>query len=82
MHSQGTYFYWHRYHGKEFDEYFSQNGSLIYCNNIPGLAVSSGLNFYKNSELTLLIDSFKSSLKGVLLHDGSEYASFFNLKET
>jgi hypothetical protein len=66
--------YWYRSREQEFTSYFSQDGDLVYCCNIPGLMQKFGIQ-YKVNELRLFIDSSKRSLKAVLLHNGKSYAS-------
>src|SRR6185436_10416008 len=45
------------------------------CNDVEGLLLTMGLPAYDSSEWRLFIDSSKSSLKCVLLHNGNVYAS-------
>lgn len=67
-------FSWYRTREKELIEFFKEDDSLVYCCDIEGL-----LNFfnvtYNPSEWRLFIDSSKTSLKGVLLHNGNLFAS-------
>ena len=44
--------------------------SLRYCNNIPGLFESIGINYDPN-DWRLFVDSSKESMKAVLLHNGN-----------
>jgi hypothetical protein len=37
----GTSMYWYRSREQEFTSYFSQDGDLVYCCNIPGLMKNS-----------------------------------------
>jgi hypothetical protein len=74
MLSAGTSTYWYRNNEQEFTSYFSQDGDLVYCCDIPGLMQKFGVE-YKVNEWRLLIDSSKRSLKAVLLHNGNYYAS-------
>lgn len=83
----GTTFSWYRHREKEFAEYFSQEGSLVFCNNIPEVVMKLGADNYDSTSWRLFIDSSKRSLKGVLLHNGNTYASVpvahsVHLKET
>jgi hypothetical protein len=55
---------------QEFTSYFSKDGDLVYCCNIPGLMQKFGVN-----EWRLYIDSSKRSLKAVLLYRGDNCAS-------
>lgn len=58
----------------DFAKYFEQAGELVYCKDIEGLMqfLEIPLEF---ECWRLFIDSSKQSLKGVLLHNGSEYPS-------
>ena len=60
--------------GKNFIPFFSQEGELVYCNDVLGLVKSFNIA-YKADEWRLFIDSSKRSLKAVLLHNGNKYAS-------
>jgi hypothetical protein len=66
--------YWYRSRELEFTGYFSQDGDLVNCYNIPGLKQKFGIE-YKLNEWQLFIDSSKRSLKAVLLHNGNNYTS-------
>jgi hypothetical protein len=70
----GTSMYWDRSREQEFTIYFSQDGALVYCCNIPGLMQKFGVE-YKVHECRLFIDSSKRSLKAVHLPNGNNYAS-------
>jgi hypothetical protein len=70
----GTSMYWYRSREQEFTSYFSQDGDLVYCCNIPGLMQKFSVEYIVN-EWRLFIDSSKRSLKAVLLHNGNNYAS-------
>lgn len=73
--AEGTTFYWYRNREKNFLKFFSQHESLIFYNNVAGVMKLLGLANYKADDWRLFIDSFKTSLKKlVLLHNGSEYA--------
>lgn len=87
MLDKDTTYYWYRSREKEFCEYFLQNESLVFCNNVPGLMKRLGNEEYNDNDWRLFIDSSKRSLKAVLLHNGSKYASVpiahsVHLKET
>lgn len=71
----GTTFYWYRKREAEFVDNFSQNGALVFCNNISNLVNRLGCLDYKPTDWRLFIDSSKRSLKAVLLHNGNFYAS-------
>jgi hypothetical protein len=83
--ASGTPMYWYRSRGQKFTSYYTQDGDLVYCCNISGLMQKFGV-VCKVNEWRLFIDSFKRSLKAVLLHNGSYHASLpvdhsVNLKE-
>lgn len=60
---------------KEFRQYFSKDGSLVFCHDIPGLMKEVGVAEYSSEQWRLFIDSSKASLKAVLLNNGNELAS-------
>ena len=70
----GTTFYWYRRREEEFLEYFTEDGPLVYCNNIEGLLSQYGVK-YNAKEWRLFIDATKRNLKAVLLNNGNKYAS-------
>ncbi len=70
----GTVFSWYRHREKELLPYFSEEEYLVYCNNISAVMDFFGVTYDAN-DWRLFIDSSKRSLKGVLLHNKSEYAS-------
>ena len=57
------------YREKEFSELFSEDDDFYYCNDISGLIEALRI------EYKLFINSCKSGLKAVLLHNGNEYPS-------
>lgn len=66
--------------------YYSKEDGLVFCNDVNGLMAQLGQN-HVAAEWRLFIDSSKSSLKAVLLHNGNELPSLplaysANLKET
>lgn len=70
----------------ELSSFFSQNGDLVYCNDINGLMSELGRE-HLPQEWRLFIDSSTLSLKAVLLHNGNIYPSVpvaysTNMKET
>jgi hypothetical protein len=82
----GTYVTFYRNQDKDLLQYFTQEESLVYCNDIPNLVNMLDVE-YKTDEWRLFIDSSKRSLKGVLLHNGNSLASVpvahsVHLKET
>ena len=72
--SSGTSFSWYRHREKEFTQFFYKEGNLVYCNDVQGLMNSFEIE-YDSSEWRLFIDSSKTSLKAVLLHNGNKFAS-------
>lgn len=84
--SHGTKISYFRCRDDEIKPYFSEAGDLVYCNNVP--VVMNLFNFeYDPSHWRLFIDSSKSSLKAVLLHNGNKFPSVpiahgSNMKET
>lgn len=80
-----TYFGWYRKRENEFEPFFSQEDSLVYCHNILELLQKLGAQ-YDPEEWRFLIDSSKQSLKGARLHNTNQYGSVrvvysINLKE-
>jgi len=75
--SEDTSYSWYRNRDKEFLPYFAMDGSLMYCSDVAGLIQSLGDSniVYEPKDWRLFIDSSKTSLKGVLLHNGNKYAS-------
>lgn len=71
---------------EEFQDFYSEENSLVYCNNI--CSVMNALHHEHNStDWRLFIDSSKTSLKAVLLHNGNKFPSVpiaytTNMKET
>ena len=83
----GTSTTFYRNREKNLSPYFTQEDSLVYCNNISELVIKLGATSYEKEEWRLFIDSSKRSLKGVLLHNGNTLASVpvahsVHLKET
>ena len=70
----GTSFSWYRSREKEFVSFFSQEGDLVFCSDVPGLMACFKIE-YAPDEWRLFIDSSKRSLKAVLLHNGNKYTS-------
>ncbi|GBO33534.1 hypothetical protein AVEN_139182-1 [Araneus ventricosus] len=57
-----TSFSWYRHREKEFTQFFSKKGNLIFCNDVQGLKKCFDVE-YDPSEWCLFIDSSKTSLK-------------------
>lgn len=72
--SPGTSFSWYRHREREFTQFFSKEGNLVFCSDVQGLMKSFEIE-YDSSEWRLFIDSSKTSLKAVLLHNGNKLAS-------
>lgn len=70
----------------EFQNYYSKENDLVYCNNVCAVMDTLG-HEHVSTEWRLFIDSSKTSLKAVLLHNGNEFPSVplayaTNMKET
>lgn len=72
--SPGTSFSWYRHREKEFTQFFSKEGNLVFCNDVHGLIKCFEIE-YDPSEWRIFIDSSKTSFKVVLLHNGNTFAS-------
>ncbi|GFU90785.1 uncharacterized protein TNCV_4870171 [Trichonephila clavipes] len=72
--NSGVSFSWYRFREKEFVPFFTQEGDLVFCNNVPAILEMFKI-MYKPEEWRLFIDSSKRSSKAVLLHNGNRYAS-------
>ena len=71
---------------EEFQDFYSEENDLVYCNNICGVMDVLDRE-HKTTEWRLFTDSSKSSLKAVLLHNGNKFPSVplayaTNMKET
>ncbi|KAL4721288.1 hypothetical protein ACJJTC_014295 [Scirpophaga incertulas] len=55
-------------------DFYSKDGDLIYCNDVVGLLAKLD-HQHSPDEWRLFIDSSKTSLKAVLLHNGNQYPS-------
>ncbi|GFX49455.1 uncharacterized protein TNCV_3342331 [Trichonephila clavipes] len=72
--NSGVSFSWYRFREKESVHFFTQEGDLVFYNNVPAILEMFKI-MYEPEELRLFIDSSKRSLKAVLLHNGDRYAS-------
>lgn len=72
--SSGTAFSWYRHREREFSHFFSNEGNLVFCNDVHGIMTRFNID-YDPSQWRLFIDSSKTSLKAVLLHNGNVFAS-------
>lgn len=70
----GTTFSWYRNREKELVGYYSASDKYVFCNDVKGLTEKLGLP-YDTDQWRLFIDSSKTSLKAVLLHNSNKYAS-------
>lgn len=71
---------------EEFQDFYSKESNLVYCNNICSLLNAFEVE-HKTEDWRLFIDSSKTSLKAVLLHNGNKWPSLpvayaTNMKET
>jgi hypothetical protein len=51
----GASMYWYRRREQEFTRYFSQDGDLVYCCNIPGLMQKFGVEYKVNGIFSLTL---------------------------
>ncbi|UYV72105.1 hypothetical protein LAZ67_9001826 [Cordylochernes scorpioides] len=70
----------------EFQDFFSQENDLVYCNDVVSL-MEALVHGNDTEEWPLFVDSSKISLKAVLLHNGNKFPSVpiahaSNMKET
>ena len=71
---------------EKFQDFYSDENDLVYCNNV--CAVMDVLDHeHKTTGWRLFIDSSKTSLKTMLLHNGNKFPSVplayaTNMKET
>ena len=84
--SPGTTFSWYRHREESLIKYFPEGDNYVFCDNVSNFMQQSGV-LYDASQWRLFIDSSKTSLKGLLLHNSDEYASIpiahsFYLKES
>ena len=59
---------------ENFLKYFSEEESIVYCQDIVGLFNEIKVDSYKPEEWRLFIDSSKRSIKAVLLHIKNDLA--------
>ncbi|GBM87579.1 hypothetical protein AVEN_246352-1 [Araneus ventricosus] len=69
-----TSFSFYRHREKEFTQFYSKEGNLVFCNDVQGLKKCFDIE-YDPYEWRLFIDSSKTSLKAVLLHNANSFAS-------
>ena len=63
-----------RHRHKQLVQYFDVTGSICHCTDVDGLMRGLGVEHIVE-DWRLFIDSSKTSLKAVLLHNGNRYAS-------
>ena len=73
---------YHRKRHEEFSQFFTKPKDLVFCNNIRDLLLKLGIKEYTPEDWSLFIDSWKRSLKCVLLHNGNLHASIPNAHST
>ncbi|UYV66554.1 hypothetical protein LAZ67_4002056 [Cordylochernes scorpioides] len=83
---KGTKVCFFRKRQDEFQDFFSQENDLVYCNDVVSLMEALGHD-HDTEEWRLFIDSSKISMKAVLLHNGNKSPSVpiahaSNMKET
>ncbi|UYV77381.1 hypothetical protein LAZ67_15000800 [Cordylochernes scorpioides] len=83
---KGTKVCFFRKRQDEFQDFYSQENDLVYCNDVVSLMEALGHD-HDTEEWRLFIDSSKISLKAVLLHNGNKFPSVpiaqaSNMKET
>ncbi|GBM14537.1 hypothetical protein AVEN_101176-1 [Araneus ventricosus] len=59
---------------QDFQDFFSRDGDVIFCNDVDSLFKALGLQ-HKPQDWRLFIDSSNVSLKAVLLHNGNKHPS-------
>jgi len=70
----GVTYSWYRNREREYVSFFSTEETILYCNDVHELMKQLGIH-YDTHQWRLFIDSNKSSLKAVLLHNWNQYAS-------
>ncbi|UYV71170.1 hypothetical protein LAZ67_8001999 [Cordylochernes scorpioides] len=83
---KGTKVCFFRKRQDEFQDFFSQENYLVYCNDVVSLMEALGHD-HDTEEWRLFPDSSKISLKAVLLHNGNKFPSLpiahaSNMKES
>ncbi|GFX53684.1 uncharacterized protein TNCV_1596301 [Trichonephila clavipes] len=72
--NSGVSFSWYRFREKEFVPFFTQEGDLIFCKNVPAILEMFKI-MYEPEKWRLFMDSSKRSLKTILLHNANRFAS-------
>ena len=75
MLSTDTTFAWYKHRENEYIPFFAKKLSLIYCVDAQGLIKKLGI-IYDSNDWHLFIDTSKSRLKAVLLHNTNKFAPF------
>ncbi|UYV67940.1 hypothetical protein LAZ67_5002553 [Cordylochernes scorpioides] len=83
---KGTKVCFFRNRQDEFQDFYSQENDLVYCNDVVSLMEALGHD-HDTEEWRLFIDSSNISMKAVLLHNGNKFPSVpiahaSNMKET
>ncbi|UYV70254.1 hypothetical protein LAZ67_7002290 [Cordylochernes scorpioides] len=71
---KGTKVCFFRKRQDEFQDFYSQENDLVYCNDVVSLMEALGHD-HDTEEWRLFIDSSKISMKAVLLHNGNKFPS-------
>ena len=71
----GTSVSFYRNREEKLRTYFQSDGQLVFCTDVEGLLLATGLSAYRSNDWRLFIDSSKRSIKCVLLHNGNQYGS-------
>ena len=74
MLSTDTTFAWYKLRENEYICFFAKEHSLVYCVDVQGLIKKLG-TVYNFNDWHFFIDTSKSSLKAVLLHNTNQFAS-------
>ena len=71
----GTLITFYRKRHIDFLPNVTQEDDIVYCNDVAGLLRQLGVQQFDSQDWRLFIDSYKRSLKCVLLHNGNLYGS-------
>ena len=77
----GTMVTFYRHRENELLKHFATEKDFVYCNDVSVLLNAMGVTSYDPKEKRLFLDSFKRSLKRVLLHNGNIIGHSVHLKE-
>ena len=76
MLSTDTILAWYKHRQNEYIRFFAKEHSLVCCVDVQGLIKKLDI-VHNSNDWRLFIDALKSSLKAVLLHNSSQFASIF-----